>query len=148
MLAQLLELYRCELSGLDGRTPDRRGRFGYPRLPTYWKETGRHPYLIRANGQLAGFALVNKWSPLEGCDWSVAEFFVLPAFRKKQVGERAAAILFARHTGTWHVAEMRKNRQALAFWRKVIGRFTGRRFKEVDVKTAHWDGRVQVFIST
>jgi predicted acetyltransferase len=87
------------------------------------------------------------WSPVEGCDWSIAEFFVLPAFRRKKVGERAAGILFARHKGVWHVAELRTNRQAIAFWRKVIGRFTSGRFKEVDLKKDQWDGRVQVFTS-
>src|ERR1700733_9586568 len=41
------------------------GRFDYRLLDTYWHEPARVPLLIRADGRIAGFALVNQWSALD-----------------------------------------------------------------------------------
>ncbi len=142
-----MELYQHDLSRVDGRTPDAHGTFGYPYLDAYWSERGRHPYLIRADGKWVGFALVNKWSPIAGADWAIAEFFVIAPYRRRGIGERAAREVFAHHKGTWHVAEMRENRAARAFWRKVIGRSTSQRYEERNVRNELWDGWVQVFTS-
>ena len=60
ILANLLELYSHDFSEymeLELCGPD--GRFGYEHLPLYWKEDGRHPFLIKVSGSLAGFALVS-----------------------------------------------------------------------------------------
>lgn len=142
-----MELYQYDLSRQTGRRPNARGVFGYRYLDSYWKERDRHPYLIRVDAKWVGFALVNKWSPVAGADWSMAEFFVLAPYRGRGVGERASREVFSRHKGTWHVAEMRTNRAARAFWRKVIGRFTFGRYKELSLKNDQWDGWVQMFVS-
>lgn len=147
LLRRLLELYQHDLSRIDGRTPDDRGAYGYRYLDLYWKEPGRYAYLLRVDGKWAGFALVNKWSPRAGADWSVAEFFILPPFRRRGLGERLARAVLERHRGTWHVAQMRSNREAIAFWRKVVDRFTGGRYQDLAVRNEDWDGRVQVFVS-
>lgn len=142
-----MELYLYDLSRIDGRTPGADGTFGYSYFDAYWKERGRHPYLIRAEGKWVGFALVNKWSPLPGADWAVAEFFILAPYRRRGIGERAARAVFARHKGIWHVTQRRENRAAIAFWRKVIGRLTSSRYKEVNVRSDLWAGPVQIFAS-
>ncbi|MEI9940906.1 MAG: hypothetical protein WDO69_27125 [Pseudomonadota bacterium] len=79
LLANLLELYLHDLSetfaviqlGVDGR-------FGYPRLASYWSEPEvRFPFLIRNRGELVGFALVQRGSPMSDDPevFDVAEFF-------------------------------------------------------------------------
>jgi predicted acetyltransferase len=60
----------------------------------------------------------------------MAEFFIVDAARRRGVGAGAAALLFARFTGSWEVLEDQYNRAALAFWRRVIGQQTDGRFTE------------------
>lgn len=131
-LANLLELYLYEFSDLDGREIGEDGRFGYPALDAYWQQPGRYPFLIRVEGKLAGFALVAEQRLIDGASPGhlIAEFFILRAFRRRGVGSAAAVQLFDRFPGPWWVGEHSLNLPAQAFWRAVIGRYTGGRFHE------------------
>lgn len=105
LLAAMLPVYLRELGV---------GLLAYPYLALYWVEAGRFPYLIRANGALAGFALV-RWLDEEGC-FEMAEFYVAAAFRRQGVGRAAVRLLFAAHPGDWALSVLPANRRALAFW--------------------------------
>lgn len=124
LLANLLELYSHDLSAAFPHValgPD--GRFGYPRLPQYWAEPDRRfAFLIRADGQTAGFVLATRGSPeVSSPDvLDVAEFFVLRQFRGAGVGRRAAERLWQRLPGRWVVRVSGANADGLAFWRRVI----------------------------
>lgn len=60
ILANLLELYIHDFSEFRKMELGTDGRFGYPNLPLYWHESGRHPLLVRMDGGLIGFALVRE----------------------------------------------------------------------------------------
>jgi hypothetical protein len=60
ILANLLELYAHDFSEFQPLDISLDGRFGYKSLPLYWSESNRHPFLIRFDGKLAGFALVKR----------------------------------------------------------------------------------------
>lgn len=81
----------------------------------YWAEPGRHPYLIIADDRVAGMALVR-----EGAPHSMAEFLVMPRYRRSGVGTSAAHTVFASFSGLWQVREVAGNDVAVAFWRAVI----------------------------
>jgi hypothetical protein len=66
ILANLLELYMHDFSEFVGLKLDANGRFGYERLPLYWKESNRYPFLIMVNGHWAGFVFVRKGSRISG----------------------------------------------------------------------------------
>jgi predicted acetyltransferase len=51
--------------------------------------------------------------------------------RRRGVGQRAASLLFSRFDGEWEVLEDDSNRDALAFWRRVIGQHTSGRYREI-----------------
>ena len=91
-----------------------------PCLERYWQDSGRIPLLIRADGHIAGFALLNQWSALGlPLDHAVAEFFVLRKYSRARVGTRAALFIFRRCPGQWEVPIAWYNPPALAFWRSV-----------------------------
>ncbi len=148
-LRALFTLYAYDFSELLGLDVDDDGGFTVPALEAYWAEPGRHPFLIRVDGKLAGFALVNARSRLTGDDGvhDLAEFFVLRRYRRRGVGERAAAWLFERFRGRWEVRQKPENLAATAFWRRVIGRHTGERFEDVLWDDERWRGPVQRFES-
>src|SRR5216684_1942821 len=62
VLANLLELYAHDFSEFSDLKIGVDGRFGYEPLPLYWRESNRFPFLVRANGNLAGFVLVQQGS--------------------------------------------------------------------------------------
>ena len=124
LLGNLLELYADELSDVFDDVvlgPD--GRYGYPRLPLYWSEPDRRfAFVIRADGQVAGFVLATRGSPAtdEPEVLDVAEFFVLRRYRRRGVGQRAAQLLWRRLPGTWTVRVAEGNGAGLAFWGNVL----------------------------
>lgn len=123
VLMNLLELYIHELSDVfPGLHVGPDGRFGYPKLPSFFELDGRFPFLIERDGRLAGFALVTRGSPVSGdADvFDIAEFFVLRAERAAGVGRRAAELLWHRFAGPWTVRVAEANRGAVAFWSSVV----------------------------
>jgi predicted acetyltransferase len=130
-LQNLLELYIHDFSEMLGSGPREDGRFGYDGLDAYWKDPGRFPFLIRADAQLAGFALVARGSQVSGdaVVFDVAEFFVVRGLRRRGVASAAAASLFSSFAGTWEVRVMEQNANAQAFWERAVSSFTKGRFE-------------------
>jgi predicted acetyltransferase len=127
LLGHLLELYLHDLSDIFPIDLGRDGRFGYDRLPLYFEEPGRRfPFVIRANGHPAGFALVTRGSPVtqDPTDLDVAEFFVARGYRRSSVGRSAAFQLWDRMPGRWIVRVSEGNRRGLPFWRTIVSEYT------------------------
>ena len=57
ILANLIQLYAHDFSEFHPVELGADGRFVYKPLPLYWLEPGRHPFLVRIGGKLAGFCL-------------------------------------------------------------------------------------------
>ena len=124
LLGNLLELYSHELSDVFPSVvlgPD--GRFGYPALPLYWSDLERRfAFLIRVDGQVAGFAFATRGSPATADPevMDVAEFFVLRRYRRQGFGQRAARLLWNRLPGLWTVRVAEGNHIGLAFWAELL----------------------------
>jgi predicted acetyltransferase len=54
VLRNLMELYQYDFSEIEGEDAGDFGLFGYRYLDHYWTESGRHPFLIKVDGKLAG----------------------------------------------------------------------------------------------
>ncbi|HWE50011.1 MAG TPA: GNAT family N-acetyltransferase [Bryobacteraceae bacterium] len=121
ILANLLELYVHDFSEFFDVEIGANGKFGYPPLPLYWTEEGRHPFLIRVNGKLAGLVLVKK----SGAVWDMAEFFVIRGCRRNGIGIYVAHQVWQRFPGAWEVRVMTENRAARQFWARAISAFAG-----------------------
>lgn len=125
-LSNLLEKYNYEFSQYVQQDVDKNGLYGYPYLDDYWSESGRWAYFILADGNLAGFVLVNNHSELEThqTDFSVAEFFVMHKYRRKGVGKRAFYQVMERHQGSWQLKCHPGNVGASYFWSRMIDNYT------------------------
>ena len=133
LLSNLLALYMHDMSEIFPVEVGADGRFVYDKLPLYWSEPERRfPFLIRAGGKLAGFALVTRG--LSGDDapelLDVAEFFVLRSHRRSGVGCEAAFLLWKRLPGRWIVRVSEGNRPGVPFWRSTVQQFTSGAFSE------------------
>src|SRR5262249_31377947 len=127
ILANLLELYAYDLSELFDLKIGADGRFGYEPLHLYWHDSKHFPFLIRVNGDLAGFVLLQKGSQITGAidTWDVAEFFVLRPYRKRGVGVAVAQTVWKIFPGRWEVRVLEKNLAAQSFWQNAISKFLG-----------------------
>jgi len=115
----------------------------YGLLDNYWSEPKHEALLIRADGRLAGFCLVNDHShsglPL---DYQIAEFFVARKHRRAHVGEAAALAVMGARPGLWELAVARRNVGAQHFWRRVAARLAGEAVEERDQDDERWNGLI------
>ena len=149
VLRQLLELYQYDFSEFDGSDIGPLGLYDYPYLDHYWVEPERSPFLVRVNGNLAGFVLVARYNYLTGLKdtWAFAEFFIMRKYRHRGVGEHVARLIFDQYPGVWQVAQITENSAATTFWRKVIARYTHDNYQEHNLNNDHWHGPIQTFTS-
>jgi predicted acetyltransferase len=143
VVQNLVSLYIYDLSVDMGWDCPESGLFGgCDELPQYWGRAPAdpryrwqsgckgHPFLVRVDGRLAGFALVKQLAPAAPPTYEMGDFFVLRNFRRRGVGRQAAHALFDRFPGGWEVSQMAGNETAQAFWRKVIHEYTDGVFSE------------------
>ena len=151
-IAAMFQLYVHDFSehwaGTDRGELQEDGRFpAYPHLDSYWQgDPRRESFLIRADGHLAGFALVNDFSHSGlPSDYDVAEFFVVRKHRRNGVGRAAALRLIGGRPGQWELAVARANLGALSFWRGVAGALTPE-VEELDCDDERWNGVILRFV--
>ena len=139
-VANLFQFYAYDLSEFMGFDVARVGSYTLPQsLWNYWggaagtgeirwpAEWRGHPFLIRADDQLAGFALVRQ---LAEAEFDMGEFFVLRKYRRTGLGAHVAREMFDRFPGAWWIRELPPNLPAQAFWRKTVSDYTNGRFDE------------------
>ena len=85
IVRNLFELYVHDMSAFVGLDVDDEGRFAIPEsLVSYWEgpdAAQRYPFVVRAGGKLAGFALVRQMGAGSAA-YDMGEFFVLKRYRR------------------------------------------------------------------
>lgn len=129
VIGRLLQLYHYDFTEFLPLKLDANGEYAYRYLDLYWApEPGeqRFPFLLRADGDLAGFAFVRFLNE----NYLMTEFFVMRPFRRHGVGKDAALALFRKFPGQWIVHQVPKNVPAQAFWRRIIAEYTDGQFED------------------
>lgn len=99
-------------------------------LTIYWQDPNRHPFLIKVDQEIAGFALINKIGSTPDVDWNMGEFFVAAKFQGKGIGCEIAEQIFNQFPGIWEVMQMPENQGAIDFWEKVVSKYTNGIFQK------------------
>jgi predicted acetyltransferase len=118
VISTLLQPYLEELSHYPGEVleyRDARGTYYYPYLDDYWRENQRYPYLLYGNNRVAGFALVRR----NRGNWEMAEYYVLPEFRRCGLGIGCAIDIVRQHPGKWKIYFNKNNRLSRILWYKL-----------------------------
>jgi predicted acetyltransferase len=145
VLRQLMEFCSYDFSIYDQADVNEHGLFGYDRIDHYWTDPERYPFLIKVQGQYAGFVLVSRYQPGERPQplWSICEFFVMRKYRRQGVGRFAARTIFDRYRGAWEVNQVYSNDISRVFWEAVIGDYAGGEF---EAERRHADGCERQFL--
>ncbi len=147
----MLQLYVYDFSEMDPAAhpddfdlrPD--GTFGpYPYLDAYWREPARIPLIVRTEGKVAGFAMLNDHGHSgRPVDRNIAEFFIMRKFRRGGVASAAVRAVLTRYPGVWEAAIMQRNRAAQAFWPRAIQAVPGvRDFEQIEGDGKEWTGPI------
>jgi predicted acetyltransferase len=132
VLRRLMQLYLYDFAAIDGWTIHADGLYGDANIEGYWTDRRRTSFLLYADGALAGFVLVRDGAHFAGDGTrEISEFFVLRRHRRQGVGAEAARQVFDMYPGKWELTQITSNVTAQAFWRQVIGAYTGGRFQEL-----------------
>ncbi len=121
VLREMLDDYLIELAGLEemaGRERDL-DPTAYPWFDLYWAEPERIPFLVLLGDEVSGFCLLRD----TGTCWQVAEFFILPPYRRQGVGAAAVHGLktYCQRDGRYCDLEartLRSNPGSALFWHK------------------------------
>lgn len=114
--------YLIELSRFDPTIiMDEQGTPIYNWYDCYWEEKGRYPFLLNIDNQFAGLALVRELEPEH---YEIAEFYVLPKFRKDNNAIDFAAQITELFDGRFSFSTRSENLRAVKFWNKFVLRFS------------------------
>jgi hypothetical protein len=88
LLENLTQFYYYDFSEVLEMHVDEDGRFANVDLSPYWVDEWRHPFLLRVDKRVAGFALISARSKITGKSgvFDMTEFFVLRRFRRHGMG--------------------------------------------------------------
>ena len=115
-LWEMFQLYAGELAPMVNLQPVD-GVYRYAHFDSYWQDRQRWPFWAIQDGKRVGFALL-RFAP-ELAAMQMAEFFVLPAYRRGGAGSRFAHGLLKQFPGPWKIRQIAANTGATAFWRRI-----------------------------
>ncbi|MBP2112638.1 GNAT family N-acetyltransferase [Paenibacillus silagei] len=132
IISRLMQFYLYDFTRYLELQVDREGLFpSYPGLEAYWNSgKNKFAYLFTVDGNVAGFALIDRLLRDPEGEFYMTEFFVMQRYRRSGVGTWAAHRLFDMFPGNWKVSQIRANTPARDFWHRVIGAYTGGDFQE------------------
>ena len=122
VLENLLQFYFYELSAWYPIRLGDDGRLAVPPRADYLALPGTQAWLILADDELAGFAVVDDELVDPRNDLNLGYFFVARRFRGRGVGAAAFGGLLARYPGAWELYYLARNRAAAAFWPRAFER--------------------------
>lgn len=142
LIRRMLELYLHDFSEFDGSDLDEHGVYGYGDLDYFWFEETHAAFILRVDGNLAGFVLVDNEVVVDGNERSITEFFILRKYRRQGLGRQAANEVFDRLPARWEVRVIAENHPAQAFWRKVLTAYAPGSLHEAFRADDDWHGPV------
>jgi len=122
VLENLLQFYNYELSAWYPIPFADDGRIAIGSKADYLGQPGTQAWLILADGELAGFAIVDDELVDPRNDLNLGYFFVARRFRGRGVGAAAFGGLLARYPGAWELYYLARNTAAAAFWPRAFER--------------------------
>jgi predicted acetyltransferase len=124
VLCRLLELYQYDMSEIWPQTLNAHGEYGFA-VDRYLRNPRLRAFLFLADGDYAGFGLVDPDVSLPGNEFWMGQFFVMKRYRR-EVGNRPNAAqlsssgFLAPHDQRVHEWQFRRARAS----RRSVGRFS------------------------
>lgn len=126
ILYRLLEYSLYEESINDGNEMNELGIYEYKHFDSYFSDEDRNAFFIKENktNKLLGFVMINIYMQKSSNGHSIAEFMVIPKYRRNKIGKQVAFKCFDMYKGNWEVSPSYGSESAYNFWKKVIDEYT------------------------
>ena len=134
ILYRLLQYSLFEESLNDGNEMNNDAVFEYKYFDSYFNNDDREAFFIREQetNKLLGFVMINTYMQKTSNGYSIAEFMVIPKYRKNKIGKATAFKCFDMYKGNWEISPSFGSEQAYYFWKKVIDEYTNNKNEFVD----------------
>ena len=134
ILYRLLEYSLFEESLNDGNEMNNEAIFEYKYFENYFTDNDRDAFFIKEKGtnKLLGFVMINTYVQKYDNGHSIAEFMVIPKYRKNKIGKKIAFECFDMYKGNWEVSPSFGSESAYLFWKNVIDEYTNYNNKYID----------------
>lgn len=126
ILYRLLQYSLFEESENDLNEMNSDALFDYDWFDSYFEDKDRLALFIKEKGsnKLLGFAMVNSYVTKVKQGKSVAEFMVIPKYRRNKIGKKVAFEIFDLYRGNWEIKPSYNSENAYLFWKNVIKEYT------------------------
>ena len=126
VLYRLLEYSLFEESLNDGNEMNDDAIFEYKYFDSYFTDNDRDAFFVRERetNKLLGFVMINTYMQKCSSGHSIAEFMIIPKYRRNKIGEKVAFECFDMYKGNWEVSPSYGSDSAYNFWKKVIDEYT------------------------
>lgn len=117
VLYRLLEYSLYEESANDLNEMNEDAIFEYKYFDSYFIDNDKDAYFIREKetNKLLGFAMINSYVQVFEKGHSIAEYMIIPKYRKNHIGKKVAFELFDKYKGNWEVSPSYNSVSALFF---------------------------------
>lgn len=86
----------------------------------YWRKPATRPFLIKVDGELAGFVTIDDEVRSQGAQYNIGHFFVGRRYRGRGIGRFVVSALLKKFPGQWQILHIDANQPAREFWANVI----------------------------
>ncbi|ESP91653.1 GNAT family N-acetyltransferase [Pseudoalteromonas luteoviolacea] len=128
----LAQAYEAEFSKLTEKVPRQDGMF---ELDTDIAQEQVSAFVCYVSGVPAGIAAIYMHSDK---DMEIAEFYIVPVFRKAKLGTQFAHALWAMYPGSWTIKQIAGAGYATEFWRSAILKLPGLDLIEDEYVDPYW----------
>ncbi|WCM49168.1 GNAT family N-acetyltransferase [Pseudomonas sp. WJP1] len=127
-IENLMQFYTYDFSEWLPLTLGEHGFYSLAPLSDYWRKPATQAFLIRVDGELAGFVTVDDEIHVPDARYNIGYLFVTRRFRGQGVARFVVSTLLNRHPGRWQIFHVEANQPARLFWAAVIPEVTQDRF--------------------
>lgn len=98
--------------------------FEYKWFDNYFTDNDREAYFIKNDKTYLGFVMINENLKFNNTGKSIAEFLIIPQYRRKHIGKKVAIEIFEKYKGYWEIEPIKNSNEAYSFWEKTIEEYT------------------------
>ena len=120
LLWNINQKYLYEMTNFYDDPMDAIGNYHYGYFDEYFSDPMRVAYFIFNDDLLVGFAMICPYSNIDqNPDYTMAEFTIFPAYRRKHFAIDAVEMILDKHSGKWEIKYNEKNSGAKKLWNTV-----------------------------
>jgi len=119
-IENLMQFYTYDFSEWLPLKLGEHGFFNIQPKQDYWRKPATRPFLIKVDGELAGFVTVDDETQMASAEFNIGYFFVSRRFRGQGVAKFVASTLLSRFPGQWQIFHIDANQPARLFWAHVM----------------------------